>query len=508
MEQYEAAIEATNAKIVELRQKGKAVRERYAKLKKDDCLVTGKEVTNLDMLELNVGGTSLFVKREVLTQFPESGIAELFSGRWEDQLLRDENSRIFLDVHPEAFKRIVGFLQAKTSSNFDIIPSLSQFLCKAEQHSFEVLLDFFGLVSEFKKFEKVVINKNEQSNSSSTNGVALNKEQKDDEQWDVFIFNNVSKCVEYEIECLRIAEKCLAFVNFFTSGEKKDIVSFLAGGQKISVRKSTLMVQNEPSLTKRFGESVRTQQNNDSGTFVVDYPPHLFGKAINAFRLNVMMKTSEALNPALFLDPHELKHFKKIMLFISGDETKKLFTLNTVAAFSSSIISIEQGDQLFDWLGTKREVLLLYRASRDGWDAKSFHTLCDGHGATLTIIKSAEGYIFGGYLGASFTSNKKDIFTNDAFLFTLYNHAGLPPTKMELNNPRCKAAYGNPKYCPVLGTGDILVASNANENTQSYTNFGNSYKCPPGITYQSSGQTFLTGSKYYQASEIEVFMVV
>ena len=39
---------------------------------------------------------------------------------------------------------------------------------------------------------------------------------------------------------------------------------------------------------------------------------------------------------------------------------------------------------------------LLYRASRDGWDSSSFHSICDNKGPTLTVARS-EDNIFGGY---------------------------------------------------------------------------------------------------------------
>ena len=37
----------------------------------------------------------------------------------------------------------------------------------------------------------------------------------------------------------------------------------------------------------------------------------------------------------------------------------------------------------------KKKFFLLYRGSRDGFTAKSFHTKCAGRGSTLTVIKSA-----------------------------------------------------------------------------------------------------------------------
>jgi hypothetical protein len=40
---------------------------------------------------------------------------------------------------------------------------------------------------------------------------------------------------------------------------------------------------------------------------------------------------------------------------------------------------------------------LLYKGTRDGFKASKFHELCDNKGSTLTLIKSDQNKIFGGY---------------------------------------------------------------------------------------------------------------
>ena len=52
---------------------------------------------------------------------------------------------------------------------------------------------------------------------------------------------------------------------------------------------------------------------------------------------------------------------------------------------------------LREWLGNEYEWKLLYRASEHGYTTKSFHCFCDFIKPTLVIIKSTEGWIFGGY---------------------------------------------------------------------------------------------------------------
>ena len=47
---------------------------------------------------------------------------------------------------------------------------------------------------------------------------------------------------------------------------------------------------------------------------------------------------------------------------------------------------------------------LCWRASRDGWAAERFHSLCDDKGPTVTIIKVGK-YIFGGYASESWSKS-------------------------------------------------------------------------------------------------------
>jgi hypothetical protein len=71
-------------------------------------------------------------------------------------------------------------------------------------------------------------------------------------------------------------------------------------------------------------------------------------------------------------------------------------------------------------LNCKFEAKLLYQRSKNGDTYDIFHQLCDNQGTTLTLIKSTEGFIIGGY-----TSLSWDKYTNgwkndkDTFLFSL-----------------------------------------------------------------------------------------
>ena len=64
----------------------------------------------------------------------------------------------------------------------------------------------------------------------------------------------------------------------------------------------------------------------------------------------------------------------------------------------------------------------------------------------------------------------------------------------------------NPGYGPTFGaTGDIYIADRANDNTNSYTEFGSSYNLPSGVNDQ---RTILAGSFRFTPDEVEVFYLI
>ena len=65
------------------------------------------------------------------------------------------------------------------------------------------------------------------------------------------------------------------------------------------------------------------------------------------------------------------------------------------------ILSLEHRQILTNWLQAKLAsatftYTLIYRASRNGWNAVNFHSACDRKGPTVTVVKSGNN-IFGGY---------------------------------------------------------------------------------------------------------------
>jgi hypothetical protein len=66
-----------------------------------------------DIVELNVGGNKMACMRSTLCQVKGSLLEVMFSGRWEENLKKDKQGRIFLDMNPAYFMIIVNYLRAK-----------------------------------------------------------------------------------------------------------------------------------------------------------------------------------------------------------------------------------------------------------------------------------------------------------------------------------------------------------------------------------------------------------
>ena len=148
---------------------------------------------------------------------------------------------------------------------------------------------------------------------------------------------------------------------------------------------------------------------------------------------------------------------------------------------------------------------LLYRSSIDGLDSKTFHSKCDGVQGTLTVIKSQNSNIFGGFTSADWYSDWSSYnYKSDsaAFLFSLVNSYNVS-VKMDVSQPN-NAIFSYPYYSMIFGGGHDLYC----KYDQCYSNLGHSYQMPSFLTYGSNAaQSFLGGSSSFQAVEIEVYWI-
>jgi hypothetical protein len=156
---------------------------------------------------------------------------------------------------------------------------------------------------------------------------------------------------------------------------------------------------------------------------------------------------------------------------------------------------------------TNQRLNLLYRASRYGFSSGSFHSKCDGKYRTLTIIKSENGNIFGGYTNAAWDSSSGYKSDTGSVLFSLINQNGIPVVLH--NYASSSAIYCHASYGPTFGGGhDLMISSNSNTNTNSYSILGHTYRASGVIYNTAQAQHALAGSKNFKVLEIEVYQLV
>ncbi len=152
---------------------------------------------------------------------------------------------------------------------------------------------------------------------------------------------------------------------------------------------------------------------------------------------------------------------------------------------------------------------LIYKASKDGFEAEKFHLQCDDKPSTLVIVKSSNGNVFGGYTERSWSNTDPlsefiDKSDPNAFIFSLINKENRPLKVNCSHNQgiRCKNTFG-PIFGGKEGYSDLVV--NLNKNYDNFSHFGH-YYIHPDYEYKSEkAYLFLAGSHKFQVSEIEVY---
>lgn len=153
---------------------------------------------------------------------------------------------------------------------------------------------------------------------------------------------------------------------------------------------------------------------------------------------------------------------------------------------------------------------LLFRGSRDGFDAKTFHSMCDGKGSTVSVIQTDTNNVFGGYTTIPWSSNGAGssygvwVTDENAFLFLLRSSTGLKSEIFEIESifSGQYAVNHNPDTLCAFGGGrTVKIVNNCNISTKSTLSNG-TYKIPNGAASLNGDQA------KYRVQEIEVFQAV
>jgi len=263
------------------------------------------------------------------------------------------------------------------------------------------------------------------------------------------------------------------------------LVSFNVGGKRFTTSKQTLLMHKG-----LYFESMLSTEHSQlaNGEYFIDRGSKLFSSVLEYLRtgnLNHQLDIATQLNLE-----HEFAFYKiPVRLpFVLGVGT----LLNDISQKA-----------IKSWL-PNQHLRLIYKATRDGFQADDFHKTCDNKGPSVTVIQTKEGYLFGGFSPVAWDSSDSWKTHPNCFIFTLHNPHHIPPSKYPLlpgdkHGIRCNSAYG-----PVFGGGDdIRVYSNSNNTNSSFTYFPNSY-----IDTTGKGLETFTGVKYFTTKEVEVYSAV
>ena len=85
-------------------------------MSRDEKEIT-RNIDEIDVIHLNIGGEVLATTRQTLTLLPKSLFSILFNGRWEQRLHIDDDGNIFFDFNSIIFRYLLDKLQLSQGKN-------------------------------------------------------------------------------------------------------------------------------------------------------------------------------------------------------------------------------------------------------------------------------------------------------------------------------------------------------------------------------------------------------
>mmetsp|Transcript_46995 Transcript_46995/g.132585 ORF Transcript_46995/g.132585 Transcript_46995/m.132585 type:complete len:340 (+) Transcript_46995:199-1218(+) len=97
-----------------------------------------------DVVELNVGGEPVSTSRAVLCSAQGSLLAGMFSGNFDAGLKRDKDNRVFLDVDPPLFSKLLSHLRLRRIESPDCPAPLPR-IPEELRPEYDMMVKYFGL---------------------------------------------------------------------------------------------------------------------------------------------------------------------------------------------------------------------------------------------------------------------------------------------------------------------------------------------------------------------------
>jgi len=161
---------------------------------------------------------------------------------------------------------------------------------------------------------------------------------------------------------------------------------------------------------------------------VYEPDPHHGGGRIESFQLPEMFKHIKdhelvELNRN-YWEPFITRLQSRIKKTVDAASNRVTMKARSAIARNSSFMTKFLRVWLEQELRTEGRVIgrRLYSASRDGNTSKAFHKKCDGKGATITVVESSTGKVFGGFSSRPWSSTKGFFRADSAWLFKCHDN--------------------------------------------------------------------------------------
>ena len=147
-------------------------------------------------------------------------------------------------------------------------------------------------------------------------------------------------------------------------------------------------------------------------TLIIDYIFVSLNKNIK-FILNRIILSDKKMIEYL------IKKNKILKNIIKSYENKDVYKESELITNKNQMNLIKSGIKNIN--SNNLKLKLIYKASRDGDTPEKFHLKCDGISPTISIFKTKDNYIFGGYTDKNWDDHSQDLKCNNAFLFSFDN---------------------------------------------------------------------------------------
>lgn len=142
---------------------------------------------------------------------------------------------------------------------------------------------------------------------------------------------------------------------------------------------------------------------------------------------------------------------------------------------------------------------LIYRASRDGTDASSYHSKCNGKINTVTVVQTVKGSKFGGYTETQIQDGNIGYKDPNSFLFSINKMKIYENLNKDSNVIRHYRENG-----PFFIGGFVVFDRNLNDNYSNYVCDKSSFNF---FSDNEKEYEINHGEKYFNIKELEVFEI-